>query len=628
MKQSLEHRERMADEIIDRRVEELLDASLSWEPTGIWVGSEMGNGTNSPSKPTPAQVLSLSPMQPHVDVDQPAPGERDQCIVEIDRTENFPGWVLKTASGRILRRFMDSNGDGIVDQWRYYKEGVEIYRDIDSDNDGKADSNPWIRTHFAWPPFNNDNTGSEVTKESELDGTWEVERTIDNGKENLVAKDYQYYRWRFDTKARTVSTEWKKLSGESHTGENKFTLDQTTTPLHLTTYGDGILLQAIYEIKGDRLRVAMLGRPEVERPNAFDSTSRNNAGPLVIFEFKRAKVAESSSTVTPITPTTNFNSIGTINETATLQTTLPGMFRQLELHLAFPGTGKDRTEHTAPGGENIFVDKQAFTRILDGVVARVIGDGPDEAAIEVSFGPESSKWMESLVLQHLNKPVAVFVGGTLRIAPTVHRQSGNVRLITHQLPRRQAEQIAQEFNHLVKPVNAVAALKVSDVDTEPVWGEAVDGLQLGVSGIRQDRHFKAGETIRFRLSVRNVGTESLRFGYKLPESFWWTKPLVETAAGEQVLVQQVAVRFVIHLKDFTATLEPNGVVSVPVIGIVALGESATAHKDWPRIAKPELGEYRLNGMHEFQRIDDQGKQIGQATKLSSGKVAFHIDQES
>src|SRR6185295_13266615 len=45
-----------------------------------------------------------------------------------------------------LRNFTDTNGDGVVDQWSYYKDGLEIYRDVDGDFDGKADQCRWFNT--------------------------------------------------------------------------------------------------------------------------------------------------------------------------------------------------------------------------------------------------------------------------------------------------------------------------------------------------------------------------------------------------------------------------------------------------------------------------------------------------
>jgi thiol-disulfide isomerase/thioredoxin len=41
---------------------------------------------------------------------------------------------------------MDTNGDGKVDQWCYFKDGLEVYRDIDSNFNGKADQYRWFNT--------------------------------------------------------------------------------------------------------------------------------------------------------------------------------------------------------------------------------------------------------------------------------------------------------------------------------------------------------------------------------------------------------------------------------------------------------------------------------------------------
>ena len=49
-------------------------------------------------------------------------------------------------NGKILRKFVDTNGDNIVDQWGYFNDGVEVYRDIDSNFNGKADQYRWLNT--------------------------------------------------------------------------------------------------------------------------------------------------------------------------------------------------------------------------------------------------------------------------------------------------------------------------------------------------------------------------------------------------------------------------------------------------------------------------------------------------
>lgn len=195
--------------------------------------------------------------------------------------------------------------------------------------------------------------------------------------------------------------------------------------------------------------------------------------------------------------------------------------------------------------------------------------------------------------------------------------------------RVEVENQRQDGKWLLNPGDVVkltidgAEKSVSDPEAEPVWGEAVDGLQLGVSGIRQDRRFKSGDTIRFRLSVRNVTAETIRFEYNPPETCDWVAPRIETANGETVKFP--IMRFRGGHKHFDEMLEPNAVASIQLSGILVIGDSDAADEKWPRFEKPEPGEYRLDGQHSVQRLDPQGKPVGNSLLLTSGKVAFHVD---
>ena len=51
---------------------------------------------------------------------------------------------MESPEGAVLRKFVDTNGDNTVDQWSYYKDGVEVYRDIDSNYNGKIDQCRWF----------------------------------------------------------------------------------------------------------------------------------------------------------------------------------------------------------------------------------------------------------------------------------------------------------------------------------------------------------------------------------------------------------------------------------------------------------------------------------------------------
>ena len=63
---------------------------------------------------------------------------------KLKRTTNPPGFVVYHETGRVLRKFMDTNKDKKLDQWSYYNEGLEVYRDVDSNFDENLDQYRWI----------------------------------------------------------------------------------------------------------------------------------------------------------------------------------------------------------------------------------------------------------------------------------------------------------------------------------------------------------------------------------------------------------------------------------------------------------------------------------------------------
>ena len=61
-------------------------------------------------------------------------------------TGSFDNWVIRDEAGRMLRRYADTNADNRVDVWCYFFQGIEVYRDIDADFNGKADQYRWLGT--------------------------------------------------------------------------------------------------------------------------------------------------------------------------------------------------------------------------------------------------------------------------------------------------------------------------------------------------------------------------------------------------------------------------------------------------------------------------------------------------
>jgi thiol-disulfide isomerase/thioredoxin len=96
--------------------------------------------------PSAADALKLTPIQQEVDFQRPDASDIEKCKVEVENREGAKSYVVLGSHGELLRRFVDSNGDNKVDMWCYFRDGIEVYRDIDSDGNGKADQYRWLGT--------------------------------------------------------------------------------------------------------------------------------------------------------------------------------------------------------------------------------------------------------------------------------------------------------------------------------------------------------------------------------------------------------------------------------------------------------------------------------------------------
>jgi thiol-disulfide isomerase/thioredoxin len=96
--------------------------------------------------PTVAQMLNVKPRQDGVSHTTPAAADQKDCKVEpvLGKGGAKIGWVLKDGAGNVLRRFVDTNGDNRIDEWSYYKDGVEVYREVDTTHSGKPDQYRWL----------------------------------------------------------------------------------------------------------------------------------------------------------------------------------------------------------------------------------------------------------------------------------------------------------------------------------------------------------------------------------------------------------------------------------------------------------------------------------------------------
>lgn len=98
------------------------------------------------AQPSAADALRLMPVQQGIAFDSPEKADIAKCKVEVETVGGIVGWVVRDAGGQLLRRFLDTNGDNKVDQWCYFANGIEIYRDIDVNYNNKADQYRWLGT--------------------------------------------------------------------------------------------------------------------------------------------------------------------------------------------------------------------------------------------------------------------------------------------------------------------------------------------------------------------------------------------------------------------------------------------------------------------------------------------------
>jgi len=114
----------------------------------VWV-SLLISGTGKSWAATPAQILQYRPRQEGVVISTPTGTEVEACKVTWTKTPEGGIYLLSDPQGRPLRRLIvrtDNKGNITPHIWCYYYEGVEVYREIDTDFDGQPDQYRWFNS--------------------------------------------------------------------------------------------------------------------------------------------------------------------------------------------------------------------------------------------------------------------------------------------------------------------------------------------------------------------------------------------------------------------------------------------------------------------------------------------------
>jgi hypothetical protein len=134
---------------------------------------------------TPAQILGVRPKCDDVAYTTPAPADVAKCNLEI---KNGPGGGFTlTDGGKLpLRKFVDTDGDGRLDVWSFYKDGEEVYRETFT---GTSYSFRWIgQGGMKWGLGNLDKGGKARIE------TWKMisaEETAQEAFQALATGDFE-----------------------------------------------------------------------------------------------------------------------------------------------------------------------------------------------------------------------------------------------------------------------------------------------------------------------------------------------------------------------------------------------------------------------------------------------------
>lgn len=107
-------------------------------------GVLLASWTGAWAAPAASKMLEYRPRH-EVNCTTPTGDDLAACKVELVKGKAGSGWVLKDAAGRMVRKFYSSDGRN-VDNYSYYKDGVEVYREIVSAGSRVPDQFRWLNT--------------------------------------------------------------------------------------------------------------------------------------------------------------------------------------------------------------------------------------------------------------------------------------------------------------------------------------------------------------------------------------------------------------------------------------------------------------------------------------------------
>ena len=101
---------------------------------------------------------------PGVNIETPPKDQWDRCKFE-PVTGNAAGYVVVGPQGQTLRRVLDANGDGSINLFLYYDQGLEVYREWDADGAENGTKN----NNFRWVNLGGTRWGVDTDGDLKID---------------------------------------------------------------------------------------------------------------------------------------------------------------------------------------------------------------------------------------------------------------------------------------------------------------------------------------------------------------------------------------------------------------------------------------------------------------------------
>ena len=190
------------------------------------------------------KALSFKPRQSEVGYELVAAGDVAKCKLERISREDGKGFWLTGPAGQPLRWFVDTNADKSPDRWCYYNNGVEVYRESDTDFNGTADEYRWLNTEGmrwgidkdedgvidSWQQISAEEVTSEVIaalanndsqrfqrlllSESELGTLGLGDAMVESVQDRVKAATEQFPNWMAQQKVVTPNSRWTNFGAD------------------------------------------------------------------------------------------------------------------------------------------------------------------------------------------------------------------------------------------------------------------------------------------------------------------------------------------------------------------------------------------------------------------------------